>query len=73
MSYLYDTHGAREFLEIEKFKAASIDIEFQRYEHPTYNQLFGEFIPYMSVIDLLFNEGENSLAIICSGRKTPVR
>ncbi len=73
LSYLYDTHGAMEFIEVEKFKVAGIDIEFQRYEHPTYNQLFGEFIPYMSVIDLLFNEGDNSLAIIRSGRKTPVR
>ena len=42
----------------------NINLSYQNYTHPTYNQLFGDFIPYMSVIDLLFNEGNNSLGII---------
>ena len=30
--------------------------------------MWGEFVPYLSTIDLLFNEGEKSLKIIREGR-----
>lgn len=46
-----------------------IEISFQNYDHPKYRQVFEPFIPYASVIDLLFNEGDKSLGIIRSGRK----
>ena len=36
-------------------------LEYHDYVHPTYNQLHGEFIPYLSTIDLLFNHGPASL------------
>ena len=49
------------------FTNSGIQLSYQDYQHPTYNQLFGDFIPYLSVIDLLFNEGEKSLEIIKSG------
>jgi hypothetical protein len=71
LTYLYDAKGAKEILDIAMFAENNITIEFQNYEHPVYNQLFGEFIPYMSVIDLIFNEGPNSIKIIRKGRKTP--
>ncbi len=45
----------------------NIKLEYHNYEHPIYRQLYGDFIPYLSVIDLLFNEGERSLEIIRSG------
>ncbi|MCP4267745.1 MAG: WbqC family protein, partial [Candidatus Brocadiaceae bacterium] len=41
-----------------------IEIIFQDFKHPEYNQLFGNFEPYMSAIDLLFNCGDNSLKIL---------
>ena len=31
---------------------------------PTYTQQFGEFIPYLSVLDLMFNCGDESKNII---------
>ena len=71
LTYLYDAKGAKEILDSAMFAENNITIEFQNYEHPVYNQLFGEFIPYMSVIDLIFNEGPNSIKIIRKGRKTP--
>lgn len=52
------------------FANASIRLEYQNYEHPIYNQLGVNFVPYMGVIDLLFNEGRNSLCIIRSGIRT---
>ena len=48
-----------------------VEVVFQNYEHPMYRQLFPPFQAHASVIDLLFNEGSNSLATIRSGRREP--
>ena len=64
--------GARDYLEVEKFKKANIEVVFQNFKHPTYNQLYGEFEPYMSVIDLLFNCGSRSLDIIRNHREIQI-
>lgn len=56
-----------------RFPEGGIDLFYQNYEHPVYNQLYGDFAPYMSIVDLLFNCGfEKSLEIIRSGRREPV-
>lgn len=49
------------------FSKTRIQLEYQNYRHPQYKQLGNEFMPYMGIIDLLFNEGEHSLSIIRSG------
>lgn len=49
------------------FQAAGIDLVYHEYRHPEYPQLWGAFEPYLSVIDLLFNVGPGSLALIRSG------
>ena len=46
------------------FAGHQIDILFQDFQHPQYPQCFGTFEPNMSVVDLLFNCGPESLAII---------
>lgn len=61
--YIFGTLG-RDYADKNKFKKNNIDITFQDYNHPVYNQQWGDFIPYMSIIDLLFNHGPNSLDII---------
>lgn len=48
-----------------------VNVVFQHYEHPEYRQLFPPFQAHSSVLDLLFNEGKNSLPIVRSGRRTP--
>jgi hypothetical protein len=48
-----------------------IDVVFQNFEHPAYRQLFPPFLPFASVIDLIFNEGDRSLEILRSGRRDP--
>jgi hypothetical protein len=48
-----------------------IDVAFQNFEHPVYRQLFPPFVPFASVIDLIFNEGDRSLEILRSGRRDP--
>jgi hypothetical protein len=52
--------AAVNYLDIEQFKKNGIAVEFHQYSHPEYPQLHGEFIPYLSIIDLLFNCGPKS-------------
>ena len=66
---LYDAAGAVEVIDDAFFENAGIKVTYQEYTHPEYKQLYGKFTPYMSVIDLLFNEGPKSLDIIRSGAK----
>jgi len=60
----YEGAAGKDYIDVKHFKDSGIKVEFQEYKHPVYKQLHGEFIPYMSVIDLLFNHGKESLAII---------
>ena len=57
ITHLYDAKGAEDILDKSLFKKEDIVIEFQDFQHPEYRQLWGEFIPYLSLIDLLFNKG----------------
>lgn len=50
----------RDYLDLGSFEAAGIKILYHDYEPPEYPQLFGDFEPYMSVIDMLFNCGPDS-------------
>jgi hypothetical protein len=60
--------GGREYLEEEKFKDSGVKLAYQEYAHPVYRQQFmkseKDFLPYMSALDLLFNEGPGSRAIL---------
>lgn len=59
--------GARDYMNPELFEEAGIKVIWQEFKHPVYPQLHGEFIPYLSSIDLLFNCGiEKSREIIRS-------
>ncbi len=64
--YIFGELG-RDYAKEEDFLKNGVKIYFQEYKHPQYAQLFGEFSPYMSIIDLLFNCGENSLGVLMEG------
>jgi len=64
--YLSGRDGAK-YLELDEFKKEGIQVAFQDYKHPIYPQLFGDFEPYLSVVDILFNCGPESLSIISKG------
>ena len=49
---------------MEKYDRGGVTVRFQRYWHPAYGQLFGEFVPNLSVIDLLLNHGPRSQGIL---------
>ena len=52
-------HGSHAYVEKQKFLNHDIEAVFQKFTHPTYSQIHGKFIPEMSIIDLLFNEGRD--------------
>lgn len=54
----------KEYLNEKIFEIGKISIIYEEFEHPIYNQLKKDFIPNLSIIDLLFNEGENSIKIL---------
>ena len=68
-NYIFGALG-RDYADIEAFKAAQITPHFQKYEHPVYPQLHGDFLPYMSILDLLFNCGDQSKEVLLSGNIT---
>ncbi len=52
------------YLDENIFSKNNIDIIYEKFIHPTYKQIHGEFLPNMAIIDILFNEGENAVKIL---------
>ena len=59
--------AARAYLDVPLFAQHAIQVEWQQYSHPTYSQLHGDFIPYLSALDLLLNCGDEAPLIAFSG------
>lgn len=60
----YEGAAGRNYIDDALFASAGIELEYQDYRHPEYPQLHGPFEPFLSVIDLLFNCGPESLEIL---------
>lgn len=52
--------AAKLYIEVNKFNDAGIGLEYKVYEYPEYPQLYGKFEPSVTVLDLLFNCGNES-------------
>ncbi len=60
--------GSNRYLgDAEAFREAGIAVNYNVFDHPEYQQLHGEFQPYMSAIDLLLNVGDRSIELIRQG------
>jgi hypothetical protein len=53
--------SARDYIEQDKFDAAGITLEYIIYGYPEYPQLYPPYDPQVSIVDLLFMTGSNSL------------
>ncbi|OGF24605.1 hypothetical protein A3H09_00785 [Candidatus Falkowbacteria bacterium RIFCSPLOWO2_12_FULL_45_13] len=67
--YVFGALG-KDYAQKDKFDEAGVKIFFQDYKHPEYRQQGKDFLPYMGIIDLLFNQGDKSLEILMSGNVT---
>lgn len=51
-------NGARKYMDVEAFQSNRIEVEYQRFEYPSYNQFCG-FVPNLSGLDILFHCGKD--------------
>ncbi len=59
--------GGKNYVDETLFTAANIEVQWHNYVHPVYRQRFEGFQPNMSIIDLLFNEGPQTMEILLKG------
>lgn len=63
--------GGRSYLELDKFKRQGIEVFFQDLKCPQYRQLYCQgqgFLENLSIVDLLLNEGKESLSFLKRAR-----
>jgi len=70
-TYLAGQDGTK-YMEMDQFGKSGIKVATQEFEHPEYPQCFGDFQSHLSIIDLIFNCGPESLKIIRKGRREAV-
>jgi len=58
----------KNYLDEEIFSIANISVVYEKFEHPIYHQMREGFIQNLSIIDLLFNEGEKSKDILLNSK-----
>lgn len=63
--------GSADYLKIENyFDDSEVELQFFNFEHPHYPQLYGAFLPFMSIIDLVSNIAPGDLKeVLRSGVK----
>lgn len=64
--YIFGALG-KEYAEVQEFENKKVHPYFQEYAHPRYPQLWGEFLPFMSIVDLLMNCGPQSRDVLMEG------
>jgi hypothetical protein len=62
-AYLSGAEG-RNYLQTDTFQQAGLDLFFQDVSPPVYPQLHGDFIPYLSALDVLLNIGDDAQTVI---------
>ena len=67
--YIFGGEG-KNYADQEKFLSSGVQPIFQEYNHPEYQQIHGDFISHLSIIDLLFNCGPKCYEILLNGNLT---
>ncbi len=61
--------GGMKYQDENRFKKENINLVYTDFRHPVYPQLWGEFIEGLSILDLLFVCGENSIYKILGDKR----
>jgi len=68
-TYISGAEGIN-YLDMDLWNSSGLKIIFQKYSHPVYWQFNSpEFQPYMNILDLIFNCGNESLDILLGNKK----
>ena len=62
-AYLSGREG-RAYLDRDAFASRNISLYFQQVEAPVYDQLHGDFVSHLSILDLLLNAGPDAAALV---------
>lgn len=66
--YLSGTGGGRVYNEEDKLNDNGIELEYSKFQHPKYSQLWGGFESHLSIIDILFNDN-NIIGLLFNEKK----
>ena len=67
---LYDGKSAADFIDLQLFSDNGIKVIFQDYQYEPYRQHGqSEFHPYLSIVDLMMNHGQESLPFVLRSPK----
>jgi len=53
-------HGAKNYLDHDMFESDGVRVEYIDYQKTAYPQRWGDFIPYVSILDLIANTGKSA-------------
>jgi len=70
-TFIFGEQG-RNYADVDAFERAGIRPAFQDYVHPEYPQIRGPFVSHLSIIDLLFNCGSDSFAVLMRGQEPTI-
>ncbi len=62
-TYLSGPSGEN-YMNLRRFKERKVDVIYQYFTHPEYPQLFGGFKSHLSILDMLFNCGPETIQIL---------
>ena len=62
-TYLSGRDGVK-YMQLERFAQSGIEVIIQDFNHPVYPQQFNAFQSHLSIVDLLFNCGPESMKMI---------
>jgi len=68
--YLSGAFG-RDYLDVAEFTAEGVAVRFHEYSCPVYPQRFGDFVPFLSYLDMLFNVGLDRDKVLAGGKMLP--
>ncbi len=61
--------GAAAYMDAARFAQSGVRLRVQAFEHPVYPQRYEGFTPQLSIVDLIFNCGPESAAVIRAGSR----
>jgi hypothetical protein len=59
-------HGALKYLNHQTFEDKNISVRYMDYRKVSYDQGYGEFTPYVSILDAIANCGHGARDLLCS-------
>lgn len=72
-NYYLSGPAAKDYIVNKKFQKENIKLAYIKYEYPEYEQLYGEFDHYVSILDVLFNCGKETKKYVFTGKIEEVK